>query len=187
MGREKRRFQIAAHKKNTDKLEKNKPQRNKNTEKEENHSVIKVILLILLFLVVCLCFRSCRARDEPLPERIYEEDYISEYEYVLPSDENRRLNLALSGNYQISEEHPVFYIGYPEENIFDVVFTLMDSEGGLLYQTDFVAPGTNTAIDGTAFLQKGTHQIACLVSVYQCDSDTLVSDCTTVVLNIDYQ
>lgn len=191
MGREKRRFLIAAHKKKTDKPEKNKPQCKEDTEKEEKskHPVIKAMVIILFLLLLCLCFRSCRARDEPLPEpdRIYEEDYTPDYEEVLPTQENGRLNLALSKSYQITDEHPVFYIGFPEENIFDVVLTLKDLEGGLLYQTDFIAPGTNTAINGTEFLQKGTQQVECLVSVYEPDSGMLVSDCITVILNITYE
>ena len=43
------------------------------------------------------------------------------------------------------------------------------------------------SIDGTVFLEKGEQQLECLVSVYQQDSGVLVSDCTTVVLDINYQ
>lgn len=192
MGREKKRFHLAAHKKKMDNPEENKPQCNgdKDTKEEKRkHPMLKVMLIILLLLLLCLCFRSCRARDEPLPEpdRIYEEDYTPDYGDVLPSAENGRLNLALSKSYHITDEHPVFYIGFPEENVFDVVLTLRGLEGDLLYQTDLIAPGTNTAINGTEFLQKGTQQMECLVSVYEHDSGVLVSDCITVILNISYE
>ena len=120
-------------------------------------------------------------------KHIYEEDCRPDTEDIVPTDENKRLCLAICDSYQISEEHPVFYIGFPEENIYDVVFTLKDAAGKELYRTNYVAPGTNTAIDGTAFLEKGSQQVECLVSVYDHDSGVLISDCTTVVLNINYE
>lgn len=149
----------------------------------------KVLVTIILLILLCLCFRSCRARDEPLPtpDRIYEEDYTPSYEEVIPSEENKRLSLAISDSYRITDENPVFYIGFPEENIFDVVLTIRDTQGQELYKTNYIAPGTNVAIDGTAFLTKGTQQVECLVSIYNHDSGILISDCTTVVLNIKYE
>lgn len=150
---------------------------------------IKVLVIIILLILLCLCFRSCRARDEPLTtqNRIYEEDCTPEYEDVIPSEENKRLSLAISGSYRITDENPVFYIGFPEENIFDVVLAIRDTEGQELYQSNYIAPGTNVAIDGTAFLEKGNQQVECLVSIYNHASGILISDCTTVVLNIKYE
>lgn len=109
------------------------------------------------------------------------------YEDVIPSQENKRLSLAISDGYRITDEHPVFYIGFPEENIFDVVLTLKDLDGTELYQTNYIAPGTNVAFDGTTFLTKGDQQVECLVSIYSHESGALISDCTTVVLNIKYE
>ena len=150
---------------------------------------MKVLAIIILFILICLCFRSCRARDEPQPEpdRIYEENHVPSYEDIIPSQENKRLNLAISDSYRITDENPVFYIGFPKENIFDVVFILKDSDGNELYKTNYIAPGTNVAIDGTEFLEKGNQQVECLVSIYSHDSGVLISDCTTVVLNINYE
>lgn len=152
---------------------------------------MKIFVTIILLILLCLCFRSCRARDEPEPmpepDRIYEEDYTPSYEDVIPSEENKRLSLAISDSYRINDENPVFYIGFPEENIFDVVLTIKDLEGQELYETNYIAPGTNVAIDGTAFLEKGNQQVECLVSIYNHESGILISDCTTVVLNIKYE
>lgn len=150
---------------------------------------IRFLVIIILLILLCLCFRSCRARDEPLPtqNRTYEEDCIPEYEDVIPSEENKRLSLAISDSYHITDENPVFYIGFPEENIFDVVLAIRDTQGQELYKTNYIAPGTNVAIDGTAFLTKGTQQMECLVSIYNHASGILISDCTTVVLNIKYE
>jgi len=149
----------------------------------------KVLVTIILLILLCLCFRSCRARDEPLqePDRIYEEDYTPSYEEVIPSEENKRLSLAISDSYRITDENPVFYIGFPEENIFDVVLTIRDTQGQELYKTNYIAPETNVAIDGTAFLTKGTQQVDCLVSIYNHDSGSLISDCTSIILNIKYE
>lgn len=154
---------------------------------KEKRTVWRWLMLGALLLTICLCVRACRARDEPSQtlEWIYEEDQTPVYEP--PSSENRRVNLALSKCYHISEETPLFYIGFPEENIFAVVFTFRDSVGRLLYQTDVLAPGVHAAINGTEFLQKGTHTLDCLVSVYDADSGALVSDCTTITLQIDYE
>lgn len=157
-------------------------------------SPIKIILIIIILILLCLCLRSCQAEDvdtEALPQvRTYEESSYPEYESFVSeqdNDQNNRLNLALARCYRITDEYPIFYIGFPQENVFDVIFTLKDLEGKELYQTNFVAPGTNTAIDGTAFLQKGKQQVECLVSIYEHDSGTLISDCTTIILNINYE
>lgn len=160
-------------------------------EKTAGRNKLAILLKILIGVMILICILFCfaRARDEPAPapEIIYEEDCRPDTEDIVPTDANKRLCLAICDSYQISEEHPVFYIGYPEENIYDVVFTLKDAAGKELYRTNYVAPGTNTAIDGTAFLEKGSQQVECLVSVYDHDSGVLISDCTTVVLNIDYE
>lgn len=172
-------------------MNKDKLQRYQNPEdvRRRRKSFARVVLVLIILILLFLCFRSCRARDEPIiaTDRVYEEDYRPSYEDVIPSEENKRLSLAFSDNYRITDEHPVFYIGYPEENIFDVVLTIRDLEGTEVYRTDFVAPGTNVAIDGTGFLAKGEQQVECLVSIYGHDSGVLISDCTTVVLNIKYE
>lgn len=172
-------------------MSKDKLQRSDNPEDmgRRKKSLMKVILTVIILILLCLCFRSCRARDEPTanPDRVYEEDHTPSYEDVIPSQENKRLSLAISDGYRITDEHPVFYIGFPEENIFDVVLTLKNLEGTELYQTNYIAPGTNVAFDGTTFLAKGDQQVECLVSIYSHESGTLISDCTTVILNIKYE
>ncbi len=165
------------------------PEELETTEKKK-HPVVKIVVTLIVLIILCLCFRSCQARDEPIlpdPDRTYEENVVTESEEVMPTQENKRLNIAISDSYLITEERPVFYIGYPEENVFDVVFILLDGAGNELYKTKYVAPGTNVAIDGSTFLKIGEHKIDCLVSIYNHDSGTLISDCTTIVLNINYE
>ena len=164
-------------------------QKENKEEKKRKRDVIFLIIVFLLILLLCLFLRSCGAGEEPVAEteRVYEENCTSSYGNPIPSQENKRLNLALSESYHITDEYPVFYIGFPDENIFDVVFTIKDMEGNELYRTQYVAPGTNVGIDGTKFLEKGEQQVECLVSVYCHDLGTLISDCTTVVLNINYE
>ena len=170
-----------------EKQEEDKKQSEK--QKKKKHSIFSIYLLLVLLILLCLLLRSCQIWDNPIPEpdRVYEEDVTPNRGTVLYSGENRRVNLAIAGSYCITDEYPVFYIGFPKENVFDVVFTLKDLDGTELYKTDYVAPGTSVAIDGTTFLEKGEQQIECLVSVYLQDSGGLVSDCTTVVLNINYE
>ena len=170
--------------------EKDKGSENRRSRgKGRKKTVLLVLAVAVLLLMSILFLRSCRARDEPLPDtqRIYEESRRPVRNCPVPTEENKRLNLALSDSYHISEEHPLFYIGFPEENIFDVVFMIKDSKGNVLYETDYVKPGTNVAIDGTAFLEKGDWQLDCLVSVFNHETGVLISDCTTIVLNICYE
>lgn len=169
-------------------MEKKKEQRKK--------TVIHFLIALVILVIICLAFRSCRARDEPAPtptpDRIYEEDCTTtpkptEEATTSTEDVAKRLNLAVTGEYHISDEEPLFYIGYPKDNVYDVVFTLKDADGNELYKTNFVAPGTNIAIDGTAFLEKGQQKINCLIGIYAKDSGQLLSNCTTVVLNVSYE
>lgn len=125
--------------------EKDKRNENRrNRGKGRKKTVLLVLAVAVLLLMSILFLRSCRARDEPLPDtqRTYGESRQSVRDCPVPTEENKRLNLALSDSYHISEEHPLFYIGFPEENIFDVVFTIKDSKGNVLYETDYVKPGS---------------------------------------------
>ena len=171
------------------KKRKKKQQDEDKDKKKQKRDVILLIIIFILITLLCLFLRSCGTGNEIVAEteRVYEENCTSSYGNPIPSEENKRLNIALSESYHITEEHPVFYIGFPEENIFDVVFTIKDLEGNELYQTKYIAPGTNVGIDGTKFLEKGKQQVECLISVYCHDLGTLISDCTTVVLNINYE
>lgn len=125
-------------------------------------SVILLTVIIIILVLICLCLRSCqRARDEPVtqptPDRTYETDWQNPVnDELIPTQENQRLNLIISDCYQISDEEPCFYIRFPEENIFDVAFTLKDTAGNELYQTDHVAPGANVSIDITGTIPKGS-------------------------------
>ena len=171
------------------KIQKEHGNRERDRKKDWRRMVIVLLLAVLIVLLGVLFLRSCRARDEPVPDtqRTYEESRIPVRDCPVPSEKNKRLNLALSDCYHISEEHPLFYMGFPEENIFDVVFIIKNTEGNVLYETDYVKPGTNVAIDGTAFLEKGDWQLDCLVCVFNHETGRMISDCTTIVLNVSYQ
>lgn len=159
-------------------------------KKQKEKTILRFLIILIIIMILCLFFRSCRARDKPAPkpDRIYEEDCTRtskpDKEACVPEG---RLNLAVAKEYHISDEEPLFYISYPENNAYDVVFTLKDTKGSVLYQTGYAAPGTNVAIDGTAFLEKGKQEINCVAGIYSRDSGRLVSDCTTIILNICYE
>lgn len=168
--------------------------RMKKKKEQRENTLFRFLIILIIIIILCLFFRSCRARDKPAPkpDRIYEEDYtiISKPDKevsVSAEDTAKRLNLAVAKEYHISDEEPLFYISYPEDNVYDVVFTLKDTKGSVLYQTSYVAPGTNVAVVGTAFLEKGKQEINCAVGVYSRDSGRLLSDCMTVVLDICYE
>ncbi|MDE5590045.1 MAG: hypothetical protein K2J60_13065 [Acetatifactor sp.] len=150
---------------------------------------LTVICLLVLLILLCLLFKSCGAGGTPVVEvdRLYETDIAPVPSEIIPSVENRRVNLIISEKYRITDDKPLLYVRFPEENIFDVVFTLKDADGETLYRTDYVAPGTTAGIDGTAFLEKGSWMLDCVVSVYDRESGSLLSDCTTVVFDVDYQ
>lgn len=174
--------------------EKREKERKKEDEEKERRKwrrrIVNTILTVIIIILILLCFRSCRARDEPLPddtERTYEEDCRPGREDEAFGADGKRLNIAVAQNYRISDDKPYFYIGFPEENAYDVVFTMLGADGEELYRTDYVAPGTSVAVDGTAFLAKGEQKVDCLVSIYDRNSGALVSDCTTVVLNVSYK
>lgn len=156
-------------------------------------STVLLTVFIIILVLICLLLRSCRARDEPAiipPEREYETSYQeldALPEEMIPTQENQRLNLIISDSYQISDEEPCFCLRYPEENIFDVVFTIKDSAGKELYRTNYVAPGKNVAINITESIPKGEQTVDCLVSVFDHETGAPVSSCTTVALNISYQ
>lgn len=150
---------------------------------------LTVICLLVLLILLCLLFKSCGGESAPAVEvdRLYETDIAPVPSEIIPSAENRRVNLIISEKYRITDDKPFLYVRFPEENIFDVVFTLKDADGETLYRTDYVAPGTTAGIDGTAFLEKGSWKLDCVVSVYDRESGSLLSDCTTVVFDVDYQ
>ena len=184
-------MRISEGKTNMEKMDFENNEETRLCEKKEKKkwSIVPLFVLFILLILLCLLLHSCQIWNNPIPivDRVYEKDMTTNHGTTLYSDESKRVNLAISGNYRITDERPLFYIGFPKENVFDVVFILKDLNGAPLYQTDYVAPGTNVAIDGTSFLKKGEQQIECLVAIYQQDSGTLVSDCTTMVLNINYE
>lgn len=163
-------------------------------KKQREKTIFRFLIILIIIIILCLFFRSCRARDKPAPkpDRIYEENCTitlkpDKEDSLIAEDTSKRLNLAVAREYHISDEEPLFYISYPEENIYDVVFTLKDTNDNEIYRTGYIEPGTNVAIDGAAFLKKGEQEINCVVYVYNRDSGCLLSDCTTVVLAICYE
>ena len=133
--------------------EKRGKEREKEDEEKERRKrrrrIVNTILIVLIIILILLCFRSCRARDEPLPDgtkRMYEEDCRPGREDEASGAAGGRLNIAVAQNYRISDDRPYFYIGFPEENAYDVVFTMLGADGEELYQTDYVAPGDRKSV-----------------------------------------
>jgi hypothetical protein len=169
-------------------------------EKLEKHArrIVMIILIIIILLLICFSCELNRYEEEMYPlgepisdEWVYETDSSPEDSFsedaTFTGGEDRRVNLQLSDSYEISDEEPMFYIGYPETNLFDITLSFLDGEKNVLYRTDYIAPGTNAAIDGTAFLEKGSQKIRCLVSAYDRDTGQEISSCTSILLNVLYK
>lgn len=96
------------------------------------------------------------------------------------------LLLILFAFWRCSVEEPYFYIGYPENNGYDIVLTFLTEDGEVLYQTKYIAPGTNVKIPGTDFAEKGLHEYLCNIAAYEQNTGKLVSDSVNVIMKIQY-
>lgn len=156
-------------------------------EKEQQKKKRKYwLLLLLLLLLLGIAFLWFREDTPSVFIRAYEEHVERQYGNA-ELGENARLNIAVSQKYEISEKIPYFYIGYPENNEYDIILTFGTEDGTKLYQTNYIAPGTNVKIPGIDFVEKGTKEYYCNIAVYELDTGKLVSDTINVIMKIQYE
>ena len=142
--------------------------------------IVLVVVILLLFIFLLL-------------QRKETEVYIREYEKHVEkiwetqeAKENPRINIAISQRYEISDESPLFYIGYPKDNQFDIVLTFYDELNNVLYETKYIQPDTTIAVDGTEFVSKDIEEYRCNISAFDRTTGKLVSSSVNVIMKIHY-
>ena len=165
----------------------NTEEENGNEKKQKQKKWLKRMLFVLLILLLLLfSFFLLRREETKVYIREYEE-HVERLWETKEDVENPRINIAVSQRYEINDENPLFYIGYPEDNVFDIVLTFYDKADNILYETKYIQPGTNVAIDGTTFVLKDTEEYRCNISAYDRDTGKLMSSSVNVIMKIRYQ
>lgn len=154
-------------------------------KKEQKKKKKRWLLWILLILIILLLFWRCSREETPDFIREYEEHIERQYDKMEAGD-NARLNMAVNQLYEISDKEPFFYIGYPENNGYEIVLTFFSDRGEQLYQTKYIAPGTNVKIPGGDFAEKGLWEYSCNIAAYDQETGMLVSDSIQVIMKIQY-
>ena len=160
---------------------------NDKKKKEKKSRLRKRIIIVLVMVLFLLLILFLLQRKET-------EVYIREYEKHMEkiwetqeAKENPRINIAISQRYEISDESPLFYIGYPKDNQFDIVLTFYDELDNVLYETKYIQPDTSVAIDGTKFLSKDIEEYRCNISAFDRSTGKLVSSSVNVIMKIHYE
>ena len=154
-------------------------------KKEQKKKKKSWLLWILLILLILLLFWRCSREETPDFIREYEEHIERQYDNMEAGD-NARLNMAVSQLYEINDKEPFFYIGYPENNGYDIVLSFFSDSGEVLYQTKYIAPGTNVKIPGGNFAEKGLREYSCNIAAYDQETGELISDSVQVIMKIQY-
>lgn len=157
----------------------------KKKEKKSRQWKRIIIVLIMVFLLLLLLFLLQRKETE-----VYIREYEKHVEKIWETQEakeNPRINIAISQRYVISDESPLFYIGYPKDNQFDIVLTFYDELDNVLYETKYIQPDTTVAIDGTKFVSKDIEEYRCNISAFDRTTGKLVSSSVNVIMKIRYE
>ena len=161
--------------------EHDKKKKERKSKQRKRIIIVLVVVVLLLFIVFLL-------------QRKETEVYIHEYEKHVEkiwetqeAKENPRINIAISQRYVISDESPLFYIGYPKDNQFDIVLTFYDELDNVLYETKYIQPDTTVAVDGTAFVSKDIEEYRCNISAFDRSTGKLVSSSVNVIMKIHYE
>jgi len=83
---------------------KKKEQEEEKDKKKQKKDIVFLIILFILLILLCLFLRSCGTGEKTVAEteRVYEENCTSSYGNPIPTEENKRLNLALAECYHIT-------------------------------------------------------------------------------------
>ncbi len=157
-----------------------------DNQKKKKRKHLRMVLLALIIIILLLFILFLLSREET-------EVYIREYEKHVEqiweeqeAKENPRINIAISQRYKISDESPLFYVGYPKDNQFDIVLTFYDEQNNVLYETKYIQPDTNVAINGTEFVSKDIEEYRCNISAFDRTTGKLVSSSVNVIMKIHY-
>ena len=105
----------------------------KKKERKSKQRKRIIIVLVIVFLFLFMLFLLQRKETE-----VYIREYEKHVEKIWETQEakeNPRINIAISQRYEISDKSPLFYIGYPKDNQFDIVLTFYDELDNVLYET----------------------------------------------------
>ena len=139
-----------------------------------------VVLLVLLFPVLLMDGQIRKIR-------IYEKNQT--IQESTEKAESPRINLAFKDNYVVTDDAPQISFGYPDQNKFDVVLTFVSEDGNTLYQTNYIAPGTNIVIDDGRVLcsGKGDNDVVMQIAVYDHDTGDLINGAITINTVVTYK
>lgn len=156
----------------------------KKKEKKSRQRKRIIIVLVMVLLLLLMLFLLQRKETE-----VYIREYEKHVEKIWETQEakeNPRINIAISQRYVISDENPLFYIGYPKDNQFDIVLTFYDELDNVLYETKYIQPDTTVAIDGTEFVSKDIEEYRCNISAYDRTTGKIISSSVNVIMKIHY-
>ena len=160
---------------------------NAQKEKEKKSRLWKrIIIAFVMVILLLLIFFLLQRKETEVYIREYEK-HVEKIWETQEAKENPRINIAISQRYVISDESPLFYIGYPKDNQFDIVLTFYDELDNVLYETKYIQPDTSVAIDGTEFVSKDIEEYRCNISAFDRTTGKLVSSSVNVIMKIHYE
>lgn len=159
---------------------------NKEKKERKSRQCKKIIIVLVMVFLLLFIFFLLQRKETEVYIREYEK-HVEKIWETQEAKENPRINIAISQRYEISDESPLFYIGYPKDNQFDIVLTFYDELNNVLYETKYIQPDTTVAIDGTKFVSKDIEEYRCNISAFDRSTGKLVSSSVNVIMKIHYE
>ena len=159
---------------------------NKNEKEKKVRRRKRIIVIVIMAFLFFLILMLLQRKETEVYIREYEK-HVEKIWETQEAKENPRINIAISQRYEISDESPLFYIGYPKDNQFDIVLTFYDELDNVLYETKYIQPDTTVAVDGTEFVSKDIEEYRCNISAFDRKTGKLVSSSVNVIINIHYE
>jgi len=158
---------------------------NKEKKEKKSRQCKRIIMMLVMVVLLLFIFLLLQRKETEVYIREYEK-HVEKIWETQETKENPRINIAISQRYEISDESPLFYIGYPKDNQFDIVLTFYDELNNVLYETKYIQPDTTVAVDGTKFVSKDIEEYRCNISAFDRNTGKLVSSCVNVIMKIHY-
>lgn len=159
---------------------------NKEKKEKKSRQCKRIIMMLVMVVLLLFIFLLLQRKETEVYIREYEK-YVEKIWETQEAKENPRINIAISQRYEISDESPLFYIGYPKDNQFDIVLTFYDERNNVLYETKYIQPDTTVAVDGTEFVSKDIEEYRCNISAFDRATGKLISSSVNVIMKIHYE
>ena len=104
---------------------------NKEKKEKKSRQLKRIIIVLVMVFLLLLIFFLLQRKETEVYIREYEK-HVEKIWETQEAKENPRINIAISQRYVISDESPLFYIGYPKDNQFDIVLTFYDELDNVL-------------------------------------------------------